>query len=153
MPSRGALELLKKPQILNPSDTITLQSLVAGVGANVVLQAVITYESVVTSLGYFGTGVVADNTATDIYVSTGTISVIDSIRLVNNSDLGSISATVSWTDGSNNIQAYLTSNFIIPANSTLELCDVAKLIPNGHKIRALCSTTNTIGVFISGRTQ
>jgi hypothetical protein len=153
VPARGALELLKKPQVLNPSDVINLQSLVAGTGTNSVLHAIITYEAVATSLSYFGGGLTAPDTVTDMYVSTSVSSVIDSIRLVNNSDLGNIAVTVSWTNGSNTLQAYLTSSFIIPQNATVELCETAKRIPVGHKIRALATTANAIGVFISGRTQ
>jgi hypothetical protein len=153
VPARGALELLKKAQVLNPSDVINLQGLVAGSGANSVLQAVITYEAVSTSLNYFGGGLVVPATVADMYVSSGVNSVVDSIRLVNNSDLGNIAVTVSWTDSSNTLQAYLTSNFIVPQNATVELCESPKRIPIGHKIRASCTTENTIGVFISGRTQ
>jgi len=154
VPARGALELLRKPQILNPSDVINLQAFDAGVGANNDLQAIITYETVTTDLNYFGTGVIAPvSTASDMYVSTGANSVIDSIRLVNYSDLGNIAITLSWTDGSNAIQAYLTSNLIIPQNSSIELCDNPKRIPTGHKIRAFATTGTAISVFISGRTQ
>ena len=153
VPARGALELLKKPQVLNPSDVINLQSLVAGTGTNSVLHAIITYEAVATSLSYFGVGLTAPDTVTDMYVSTSVSSVIDSIRLVNNSSLGNIAVTVSWTNAGDTLQAYLTSSFIVPMNATVELCETAKRIPVGHKIRALATTANAIGVFISGRTQ
>jgi len=153
VPARGSLELLKKPQILNPGDVINLQSLVAAVGTSSVLQAIITYETVATSLNYFGMGLAAPDTVTDMYVSTGVSSVIDSIRLVNNSDLGNIAVTLSWTDAAGTLQAYLTSNFIIPSNGTVEICESSKRIPSGHKIRAIATTLNAVGVFISGRTQ
>jgi hypothetical protein len=153
VPARGSLELLKKPQVLNPGDIINLQSLVAAVGTSSVLQAIITYETVATSLNYFGTGLAAPDTVTDMYVATGAGAVIDSIRLVNNSDLGNIAVTLSWTDAAGTLQAYLTSNFIIPSNGTVEICESSKRIPSGHKLRALATTANAIGVFISGRTQ
>jgi hypothetical protein len=153
VPARGALELLRQPQILNPSDVINLQALNSGTGASGVLQAVIAYETEPVSQSYFGTGVTAGATMGNVYVSTGTSSVINSIRLVNASDLGNVSVTVAWTNGSDVIQAYLASGFIIPKNASVEICESPKRIPSGHKIRAFASTASAISVFVSGRTQ
>ena len=153
VPARGVLELLRRPQVLNSSDVINLQSLVAGVGASSVLQATITYETVPTAANYFGMGTTAAATLSDVYVSTGIASVLDSIRITNNSDLGNINLTLSITDAGNVLQGYLTNTFIIPSNATVELCETPKYLPLGYKIRAIASTAAAVGVFISGRTK
>lgn len=153
IPARGALELLRKPQVLNPGDVINLQSLTSGTGANNLLSATITYEQVSTVDNYFGVGISASTVVGDAYAAASTGAVIDSIRVVNSSDLGDIAITLTWTDASNTIQSTLTNNFIVPANSTVELCESSKRISAGHKIRALATTASAISVFVSGRTQ
>jgi len=155
IPARGALELLRKPQVLNSGDVINLQSLTSGVGANNLLQATITYEQVPAAGNYFGVGISSLSTASDAYTAPAASngSVIDSIRVVNSSDLGDIAITLTWTDATNTLQATLVSNFIIPSNSTVELCESSKRIPAGHKIRAVATSTLSVSVFISGRTQ
>jgi len=153
IPARAALELLRKPQLLNPGDVINLQSLTSGTGANSLLASTITYEQVPSAGNYFGVGVSAANVVGDIYTATGTGAVIDSIRLANSSDLGDIAITLTWTDASNVTQSTLTNSFIVPANSTVELCESSKRIPVGHKIRAVSTTASAVSVFISGRTQ
>lgn len=155
IPARGALELLRKPQLLNPSDVINIQSLAAGVGANSLLQVTITYERVPSEANYFGVGVSAATTTGDVYTvpANSSAAVIDSIRVVNSSDLGDIAITLTWTDATNSVLGTLTSSFIVPANSTVELCETAKRIPTGNKIRAVATTASAISVFVSGRTQ
>lgn len=155
IPARGALELLRKPQLLNPSDVINIQSLAAGVGANSLLQVTITYERVPTEANYFGVGVSAATTAGDVYTVpvSSSAAVIDSIRVVNSSDLGDIAITLTWTDATNSVLGTLTSSFIVPANATVELCETAKRIPTGNKIRATATSSSAISVFVSGRTQ
>ena len=153
IPARGALELLRKPQVLNPSDVINLQSLTSGTGANSLLAATITYEQVPSAGNYFGVGVSAANVVGDVYTATGAGAVIDSIRLANSSDLGDIAITLTWTDAANAVLSTLTNSFIVPANSTVELCESSKRIPVGNKIRAVATTASAISVFISGRTQ
>jgi hypothetical protein len=155
VPARGALELLRKPQVLNPGDVINLQSLTSSAGANNLLTATITYEQVPAAANYFGVGVSASNLVGDVYTASagGTGSVIDSIRLANSSDLGDIAITLTWTDATNVIQSTLTNIFIVPANATVELCESSKRIPAGNKIRAVATTASAVSVFISGRTQ
>lgn len=153
VPARGALELMRRPQVLNPSDVINLQSLVAAVGTGSVLQATITYETVPTAASYFGMGTTAAATLSDVYVSTGITSILDSIRITNNSDLGNIAVTLSITNGSDAIQSYLTNSFIIPSNATVELCETPKYLPLGYKIRAIATTAAAVGIFVSGRTK
>jgi len=154
VPARGALELLRKPQVLNPGDSISLQSLAGTVGTNNLLQATITYEQVPAAGNYFGIGANTVALVGDVYVApTSSAAVIDSIRLVNTADLGNISITITWTDAANVVQSTIVSTFIVPSNSTVELCESSKYLPAGHKIRALATTAGAVSIFISGMTQ
>jgi hypothetical protein len=152
VPARSSLELLRKPQILQANDLIKLQSFDSGVAIGNVLHSIVVYENKSSVEGYVGVGVNADTATGDVYVSTGVSTIIDSIKLVNSGDIGNIAITVTWTDASNVIQSYLTSTFIVPQNSSVELCEAPKRIPSGHKIRALATTASQVSVLLSGRT-
>ena len=151
--ARGSLELLKKPQIMNSNDRIMLQAFDNGVAANSnVLHAIIVYETRTTP-DYVGTGANISTITSNVYVSNNSPTIIESIRLVNTSTLGNTAVTVSWTDANGVIQAYLCFGMIIPTNASVELCETPKRIASNHMIRAFASGNNSIGLFVSGRTQ
>ena len=149
---RGAVELLKKPKYFSAGDAVQLQAFSAGVGANSMLHSTVVYESV-TSTDYIGqaTNILAPDTATDAYVSTGFPSVIESVMIVNDAAVGNIAVTVTVTDASNAIQGYWASGILIPPNSTIELCENTRRIASGHKIRITAAGSDTISSFVAGR--
>lgn len=141
-----SIELLKRPKILNPSDTIRLLA-----SANSILHATITYQSTTTT-NYFGSGVnITTTSATDLY-SAGANSVVESVLLANTEGTSDVKATVTWTNSSNTIQGYYVSEFVIPADSTIEILEAPKYITNGNKIRVQANVANRLAAIVSGIT-
>jgi hypothetical protein len=78
--------------------------------------------------------------------------VIESIKLVNQDSVyGNHAVTVVWTNSSNTVQGYFTKELILPANSTVELCETPKYMSAGDKIDAYSTTTDVISVFVSAK--
>lgn len=146
VPRESAVELLKMPKVLQPSDIIRLQADVVST-----LHAYITIESI-TSTAYFGAGVdiTADATFTDLHTATGN-SVITSVLLSNDDGVNDVKARVVWTDGANTIQGYLCFDMIIPADSTVELLEKVKFLPSGHKIRVYANVGGRLEAIIAGK--
>lgn len=149
---RGALELLKKPKYFAAGDAIQLQALSSGVGANSMLHSTVTYESV-TSPDFIGqaTNIIAADTATDVYTSTGAASVIESVLIVNDAAVGNIAVTVAVTDASNVVQGYFANGILVPPYSTIELCENTRRLAAGHKIRVTAVGSDTISSFVAGK--
>lgn len=147
VPVESAVELLKMPKVLQPSDILRLQA-----SANSVLHSYITIETI-SSTAFFGSGVdvTADATFTDLYTATGN-SVVTSLLLSNDDGVNDVKARVVWTDGSNVIQGYLCYDLIVPADSTVELLEKVKFLPSGHKIRVYANVGGRLEAIIAGRT-
>ena len=146
VPTDSAVELLKMPKIMQPSDILRL-----GVIDNTALHATITYETQ-TSTNYFGVGVdiTADATYTDLYTATGN-AVLQSLLLSNDDGVYDVKARVVWTDGSNNIQGYYCYDLIIPADSTVELLEQAKFLQSGYKVRVYANVGGRLEAILAGR--
>lgn len=146
VPAGSAVELLKKPKVMNPSDVINMLSDVAST-----LHATIVYETV-QDTKYFGAGVdvTLDNTYTDLYTMTAN-SVIESVLLVNDS-LFDTKVNVVWTDGSNNIQGYYSFTYIVAAQSSVELLEKPKFVPSGYKLRVLSNVGGRVEAIVAGKT-
>ena len=146
VPRESAVELLKMPKVMQPSDILRLQA-----DQNSTLHAYITYETI-TSTAYFGAGVdvTADATFTDLHTATGN-SVITSVLLANDDGVNDVKARVVWTDGTNAIQGYLCFDLIVPADATVELLEKVKYLPSGHKIRVLANVGNRLEAIIAGK--
>lgn len=146
VPAGSAVELFKKPKILQPGDYIQLQANASGD-----LHATITLESS-TDTKYFGAGVdLTTATMTDLYTMTAN-SVIESILLSNDSPDRDLKATVVWTDGSNNIQGYFASELIVPLQATVEVLEMPKFVQNGYKVRVQSNVADRLEAIISGKT-
>lgn len=146
VPRESAVELLKMPKVLQPNDILRLQADVAST-----LHAYITVETV-TSTAYFGAGVdiTSDATFVDLHTAAGN-SVVTSVLLSNDDGVNDVKARVVWTDGSNVIQGYLCFDLIIPADSTVELLEKVKFLPNGHKIRVYANVGGRLEAVIAGK--
>lgn len=147
VPAGSSVELLNKPKILQPSDYIQLQATAASD-----LHTTITIEQS-TELEYFGAGVDIPLSVTYFDLLTATAnSVIESILLSNDDGINDVKARVVWTDGSNNIQGYYVFDMVVPANSTIEILEQPKYIPNGYKVRVYSNVGDRLEAMISGKT-
>ena len=87
---------------------------------------------------------------TDLYTSSSNPSVVQSILLCNNDGGNDVKARIAWTDGSNNIQSYLVYDYIVPADSTVEICEQPKYLASGYKLRAYANNADRLEVTASG---
>ena len=147
IPAGSAVELLKQPKVLGASETIELQA-----SANSALQATIIAEQKEdTDLWDAQVDITSAATWTDLYTSASNPSVVQSILLANDDGTNDVKARVVWTDGSNNIQAYLCYDLIVPADSTVELCEQPKYLATGYKLRVYANQANRLEVTASGK--
>jgi hypothetical protein len=152
VPYRGSVELLKQPQVLNPSDSIQFQGFFdSEIAGSNLLNAFVVYEEQ-DSTDYKGVGAgLSVTTPVGVFTSTTYPSVIQSVRLTNISDIGDYAATVSWTTGAGTTQAYIAKDFIVPKNSSVELLDAPKRVDAGHIIRAQVGVSTTIHIQVSAK--
>ncbi len=147
IPAGSAVELLKQPKVLGPSETVELQASAADS-----LQATIIAEQKEdTDLWDAQVDITSAATWTDLYTSTSNPSVVQSILLANDDGTNDVKARVVWTDGSDNIQAYLCYDLIVPADSTVELCEQPKYLAAGYKLRVYANQADRLEVTASGK--
>ena len=146
VPAGSAVELLKQPKVLGPSETIELQA-----SAGSALEAtIIVEEKEDTALWDAQLDLTAAATMTDLYTSSSYPSVVQSILLANDDGSNDVKARVAWTDGSNNIQSYLAYDLVIPADSTVEICEQPKYLATGYKLRAYANQADRLEITASG---
>lgn len=147
VPAGSAVELLKKPKILQPGDYVRMQAT-----ADNDLHVTLTLETS-TDTKYFGAGVDVTSAATytDLYTMTAN-SVIESILLSNDDPSLDVKARVVWTDGSNNIQGYFAYDLIVPTQATVEVLEMPKFIQNAYKVRVYSNQANRLEAIIAGKT-
>ena len=147
VPAGSAVELLKQPKVLGPSETIELQA-----SANSALEATIIVEyKEDTDFWDAQVDITSAATMTDIYTSTTNPSVVQSILLANDDGSNDVKARVVWTDGSNNIQSYLCYDMVIPADATVELCEKPKYLAAGYKLRGYANVADRLEITASGK--
>jgi len=147
IPAGSAVELLKQPKVLGPGETIELQA-----SANSALQATIIAEQKEdTDLWDAQVDITSAATWTDLYTSTSNPSVVQSILLANDDGTNDVKARVVWTDGSDNIQAYLCYDLVVPADSTIEICEQPKYLASGYKLRVYANQADRLEVTASGK--
>jgi hypothetical protein len=147
IPAGSAVELLKQPKVLGASETIELQA-----SANSALQATIIAEQKEdTDLWDAQVDITSAATWTDLYTSTSNPSVVQSILLANDDGTNDVKARVVWTNGSDTIQAYLCYDLIVPADSTIELCEQPKYLASGYKLRVYANQADRLEVTASGK--
>jgi hypothetical protein len=151
LPYRSSVEMLKKPQVVKTNDILKLQSFEDDVAASSNAHAIIVYETT-TETTYERVGKLVRDTYTNIYTSTSSASVIESIKLVNqDSSYSNHAITVVWTNSSNTLQGYFLKELILPSNSTIEICETPKYMNADDKIDAYSTTTNVISMFVSAK--
>lgn len=147
----GALELIRSPKILSPGEHINAYANIGNVGGEN-LQLLVTLEDINAGSAYFSGGVGLGTQFADLHVATAD-SMVQSVLLANDSvDAFDARATVAWTDGSDNVQYYFCRDLFIPGGASVEILEMPKMIPNGHKIRALSSLDGRVDASIAGRT-
>jgi hypothetical protein len=152
IPTGTSVELLKQPQILNPSDRITMRATNYNrVGEDNIVQIYISYEPK-TDTNYFGVGLgtagIGVTSPVGVYTSTTYPSVIQSIRLANITDVGPYPVSVTVTSGVNT--TYLVDDLIIPKYASVELLDAPKAIKLNDVISVIVDQTSTIDIQVSG---
>lgn len=146
IPGGTGLELLKRPKILYPSNTIRFQG-----STNGTLTALITYEES-TDTNYFGQGTALTSTsAIDAYQPTTANAVVESILVSNVHGTSDAKVTIEWTDSGNSRQTYICNNIVIPADSTVEIIEGPKILPKNHKIRATANVANRLEIIVAGK--
>ena len=153
IPTGTSVELLKQPQVMNPSDRITMRSTnFSRVGTDSIVEAYITYQEK-TDTSYIGVGLGAVGLAiTDpitIYTSTSYPSVVQSIRMTNRTDSGAYPISITITNGVTTTR--LVDNLIVPKYATVELLDNVKRMDTGGTIKVQVDQGSTIDVQVSAR--
>ena len=153
IPTGTAVELLKQPHVLNPSDKIVMRSTdYSRAGADDIVQVYITYEEK-TSTDYIGVGLgtvgIAVTTPVAIHTATTYPSIIQSINLANRTDAGGYPVSVRVTSGL--VTTYLVDNLIIPKYAAVELLDEPKRMNINDVLEIEVDQTSTIDVQVSGK--
>ena len=152
IPNGTTVELLKQPQVLNPSDIIAMRGTDYNRnGSDSAVQIYISYE-VKNDTNYFGVGVgtvgIAITDPTTIYTSTTYPSVIQSIRLTNRTDSGDYPVSITITSGITT--TYIIDDLIVPKYGSVELLDAPKALTVNNTIQVIVDQTQTIDVQLSG---
>jgi len=153
IPTGTTVELLKQPQVLNPSDIIVMRGTdYDRNGSDDVVQVYISYE-VKDSTDYFGVGagivgIAVSETPNTIYTSTTYPSVIQSIRLANRTDSGGYPVSIAVYSGVTT--TYLIDDLIVPKYGSVELLDTPKAIATNDTIQVIVDQVETIDVQVSG---
>ena len=153
IPTGMSVEMLKQPQVLNPSDRITVRSSDFNRnGADDIIDVFISYEEktstdlVGVGLGTVGLGV---TTAIGIFTSTSNPSVIQSIRLANVTDAGGKVASIIVNNGSTD--RFLVENLVVPKYASIEVLDNLKRIETNHVVKIQIDEAETIDVQLSAK--
>jgi len=144
IPYRLSLELLKKPQVFRPGEILKLKC-----GGTTSLNATITFERIASN-AYVSNAALLTLSNTNVYVSTGAPTVIESIRLVN-TGTANVATTMYWANATGSPKAYFVYTLIIPTNCVVEICENVKRLDANDRLVAYTSFANTISAFVSGR--
>ena len=152
IPTGTTIELLKQPQVLNPSDVIIMRGTdYDRNGSSDAVQVYISYEET-NNTDYFGVGLgtvgIAVTSPTTVYTSTTDPSVIQSIRLVNRTDSGGYPVSVTVNSGVTT--TYLVDDLIVPKYGSVEILDTTIAITADDIIRVIVDQVETIDVQVSG---
>jgi len=153
IPTGTAIEMLKQPHILNPSDRITMRSTdYDRVGTDDIVEVYITYQET-TSSDYFGVGLgtvgIGLTTPIGIHTATTYPSIIESINLVNRTDTGAYPVSITVTSGV--VTTYLVDNLIVPKYGAVEILDAPKRLNVNDVLSIQVDQTETIDVQVSGK--
>ena len=153
IPTGMSVEMLKQPQVLNPSDKITVRSSDFNRnGADDIIDVFISFEEktstdlVGVGLGTVGLGATS---AIGIFTSTSNPSVIQSIRLANVTDAGGKVASIIVNNGSTD--RFLVENLVVPKYASIEVLDNLKRIETNHVVKIQIDEAETIDVQLSAK--
>ena len=150
IPFRMSLELLKKPQVFKPGEVLRLQGVnTSNLFATIAYERILSNSFISNALLLQAT-VTTPNVLTNLYVSSGAPTIIESIRLVN-SGSGNVATTVYWANATGVVKTYFVSSLIIPQNCVVELCDAVKRLDANDRLVSYSSFANTITTFVSGK--
>ena len=152
IPTGTSVEIMKQPQVMNPSDRIVMRSTDFNrAGADNIIETYVTYQEK-TSTSYFGVGLgtvgLATTDITAVYTSTTFPSVVQSIRLTNITDTGAYPVSIQITNGLTTTR--LVDNLIVPKYGNVEILDNPKRIEANSKIEVQLDQGATMGVQVSG---
>jgi hypothetical protein len=152
VPTGTSIELLKQPQVLNPSDRIVMRSTdINRAGDDNAVDVYISYQEK-TSTAYFGIGVGVSGITTTapigIYTSTSSGSVLQSIRLTNITDVGGYPVSITVTSGVTT--TFLVDDLVVPKYASVEILDAPKTLKTNDVISITVDQIDTINVQISG---
>ena len=151
----NSVEILKQPQVLNPSDAIRMRATdISRFGVNNAVQVNFAYQEVSDTdakylgvgLGTVGLGVTSPVT---LYTSTSLPTVIQSIRLVNKTDSGDYPVSITISNGLST--TYLVKELIVPKYSSVEICEQPKRIEIGESIDVILGQSSTFNVQLSAK--
>ena len=153
IPTGMSVEMLKQPQVLNPSDRITVRSTDYNRnGADDIIDVFISFEEK-TSTDLVGVGFGTDSLNTTskvgIFTSTSNPSVIQSIRLTNVTDAGGKVASVMVNDGSTD--RLLVENLVVPKYASIEILDNLKRIETNHIVKVQLDEGGSVDVQLSAK--
>ena len=152
IPTGMSVEMLKQPQVLNPSDRITVRSTdYDRNGTDGIIDVFISFEEKTsTDLVGLGKGVsIAATTAIGIFTSTSNPSVIQSIRLANVTDAGGKVASIIVNDGVTD--RFIVDNLVVPKYASIEVLDNLKRIETNHVIKIQVDEASSIDVQLSAK--
>ena len=154
IPVGMAAELLRQPQVLNPSDKILLRATdIDRNGVDSSVEYYGTYETLDSGTDYtgvgLGTGTLNGTSATTLYTSSAAPSVLQSIRVANISDAGPKPVTISVVDGGETIR--FVENLIVPKYGSIEILDNQKRIASGAIVKVTLDEGGTMGVQLSAK--
>ena len=151
IPGSSVTEFLLKPQVYKANDTIQMQSLDNTLQpANNLITALASFQGSTDAAFDRGFLSLANNTASNLFISTSKKSIIESLKVVN-TNYAAAPVSVYITDASLNLYAYLAANVQIPGYSSLELCELPKALPENYIIRAQQNGTGTINLFSTSK--
>ena len=151
----NSIEILKQPQVLNPSDAIKMRATdISRIGVSNAVQVYFSYQEVSDSgakfqgvgLGSVGLGFTS---RTVLYTSTSLPTIIQSIRLVNRTDAGDYPVSISLSNGITT--TFLVNQLIVPKYATVEICEQPKRIEIGETIGVTVNQGSTIDVQLSAK--
>lgn len=155
IPTGMSVELLHQPQVLNPSDRITMRATdYDRVGINSAVEVYITYQEK-TATEYFGIGFgpasgITTTTLVGIYTASSFPAILQSIRLTNTTDLGGYPISVTVTSGVTTRN--LVDNLVVPKYASVELLETPKRLNLNDVLKVQVDQLATIDVQISGKT-
>jgi hypothetical protein len=151
IPQGTSLEMLKKPQVFGPNDTINLQGFNNSlVPTSNVIDSIFTYEFINSDTSFQSSSKTATSAGTDYEVANAdtTFAIFESVKLIN-LDGSLCRANVYTKDGNNIVRAYWSYRTSLPPNSSLELLQGPKKLNPGDKL--LFNSTGNVAILVSYR--